>query len=57
MSATTKRVLGYLVVGFLVFYLVTSPDAAGDAVQSLFGLLEQGADAVVTFFQSLGDDG
>ena len=57
MSAGTKKVLGYLVVAFLVFYLVTQPDAAGDAVQSLFDLLQRGADAVVTFFRSLGDDG
>lgn len=55
MSASTKKVITLLIVAFLVFYLVTQPDAAGDAVQSLFGLLQQAAEAVVTFFRSLGD--
>lgn len=45
---TKKRVLGWLVVIFLVFWLVTNPAGSADAVRGV-------GDALITFFRSVAE--
>ena len=45
---TKKKVLGWLVVIFLIFWLVTNPSGSADAVRAV------GA-ALVTFFHSVAE--
>jgi hypothetical protein len=54
MSANVKRIVTWAVVAFVVFYLFTDPDGSADVVTGALGLLQQAADSVVRFFQSLG---
>lgn len=42
-----------LVVIFALFYMITRPEAAADAVQGAFGAVWTGAEAVGRFFTSL----
>lgn len=48
-----KRIVLALVVVFALFYLVTRPEAAADAVQGAFAAVFTGAEAVGRFFSSL----
>jgi hypothetical protein len=48
-----KKILGWAVVVFLAWYLFTQPQAAGNTVHNLFGLLQQAGRSVATFLQSL----
>lgn len=45
---TKKKVLGWLVVIFLVFWLVTNPAGSADAVRGV-------GEALITFFQSVAE--
>ena len=45
---TKKKVLGWILVIFLVFWLVTNPAGSADAVRGV-------GDALLTFFRSVGD--
>jgi len=45
---TKKKVLGWLVVIFLVFWLVTNPAGSADAVRNV-------GEALITFFQSVAE--
>lgn len=54
MGSNSKKVLKWLAVAFLVFYLFTNPSGSADAVTGLIDLLQQGAEAVVTFFSEIG---
>lgn len=53
MSANVKRILTWVVVAFLAFFLFTQPIQSAELVRGGIGLLGQAAEAVVTFFQSL----
>jgi hypothetical protein len=48
-----KKVLGWSVVVFLAWYLFTQPAAAGNAVHTLLGLLQQAGSSIATFLNSL----
>jgi hypothetical protein len=48
-----KKVIGWAIVVFLAYYLVTKPHAAGHAVQNLFSMLKSAGDSLATFFSSL----
>ncbi|ETK36447.1 hypothetical protein GCM10009530_49200 [Microbispora corallina] len=48
-----KKVLTYLVVAFVIFYLFTQPANAAAAVKSLFGGVSTGAERLSAFFTSL----
>ena len=48
-----KKVLGWAVVVILAWYLFTQPAAAGNAVQHLFGVLQQAGSSIATFLNSL----
>lgn len=55
MSANVKKVLTWAIVAFVAFYLFTQPSESANVVTGALGLLQQAADAVVTFFQSLSN--
>lgn len=53
MSKGAKRAVG-LVAGALLLYLViTQPQESAGMVQDLLGVLQDGADSLTTFLQSL----
>ena len=48
-----KKVLGWLVVIFLLWFLVTKPAAAAGAVTNLLNALKGVGNSLATFFTSL----
>jgi hypothetical protein len=44
-----KKVLTYLAIAFVVFFLYTRPAAAADAVRGVFDGVANGADSLATF--------
>jgi hypothetical protein len=48
-----KKIAGWAVVVFLAYYLLTRPTGAANAVQHLFGLLENAGSSLATFFNNL----
>lgn len=48
-----KKLLGVVVIAFAVFYLLTQPAAAADAVRGAGGVLQDAFHAVVTFLNAL----
>ena len=55
MSANIKKILTWAVVAFVVFYLATDPQGSANVVTGALNLLQQAADSVVVFFQSLSN--
>ncbi len=53
MSKGAKRFLSWVVVGLLLYYLVTQPLDAAAAVNALFDLLRQAAEAFITFLRNV----
>ena len=47
-----KRFIVFLVVGFALFYLISQPEAAADAVRAIFGALAMVFRSIIVFFQS-----
>ena len=48
-----KRVLVVLLVGFFLFYLISNPEGAASAVQTVFNALAMAFRAIVRFCSSL----
>jgi hypothetical protein len=48
-----KKIVGWVVVIFLVYYLLTRPTGAANAMQNLFGLLKDAGSSLATFFNNL----
>jgi hypothetical protein len=48
-----KRIIIFLFVGFLLFYLIAQPEAAADGVRAIFGALARVFRSIITFFQQL----
>lgn len=48
-----KKVLTILAVAFAVYYILTSPSSAADAVSAALSALASGFNAVITFFTEL----
>jgi hypothetical protein len=53
MGAWAKKTLVVLLVAFLVFYLVSRPESAADAVQAVLDAIATAFRSIVTFFNSL----
>ena len=53
MSATVKKVLIWAFVAFVAFYLFSQPQDSANVVTGALGLLQQAANSVVIFFDSL----
>jgi len=52
-SPGMKKVVGWLAIAFVAFYLVTNPTGAASAVRGAGGLLTDGFDSVVTFLTNV----
>ncbi len=48
-----KKVLGWLVVIFLIWFLITNPTGAAAAVTNLLNALKSVGNSLATFFTSL----
>ncbi|HEU4907565.1 MAG TPA: hypothetical protein VFT17_01740 [Propionibacteriaceae bacterium] len=48
-----KRFIIFLVVGFFLFYLVTQPEAAANAVRGVIGGIALVLRSILIFFQAL----
>ena len=48
-----KRFIVFLVVGFFLFYLVTQPEAAANAVRAVIGGIALVFRSILIFFQAL----
>ncbi|WP_187346929.1 hypothetical protein [Saccharomonospora sp. CUA-673] len=53
MSPGLKKILIFGVVALVLFLLITRPTESADAVQTALSWLREGAEAIVTFVQSL----
>jgi hypothetical protein len=48
-----KRIVGILVVIFILFWIISSPNSASGSVNSLLGNLREAGDSLVTFFNNV----
>lgn len=53
MPATVKKVLLWLLFGFLIYAIITSPDRAADIVRGVWDIIAQGFINIFRFFNSL----
>lgn len=53
MSANMKKVLTWLVIGFVGFYLITNPESAAAGVRGIGSFLAGLFDAVIQFLNSV----
>ena len=50
---TLRRIVGFLVLALIIFFVITQPRSAADVVQSLGATLRDAAESITTFFQEL----
>jgi hypothetical protein len=50
-----KRIIVFLAVGFFLFYLITEPVAAANAVRAVLGGLAVVFQSILIFFQALAN--
>jgi hypothetical protein len=48
-----KKIAILAVAAIVLFYVITQPTAAGQAVQDILGWLRDGAEAIITFLRSV----
>lgn len=53
MAATTKRVLLWLGVAFLVYTIIVSPGKAADLMRAAFGGISTAGQSLAAFFDAL----
>ncbi len=53
MPGKIKSVLWWLLFGFLVYAIITSPDRAADIVAAFWDIIEQGFKNIGQFFEAL----
>lgn len=53
MSANVKKVVTWGLVAFVAWFLFTQPTESAELVRGAVGMLQQAAESVTTFFQSL----
>jgi hypothetical protein len=53
MAATTKQVLLWLGIAFVVYTIIQSPAKAADMVQTAFGGISDAGQSLGTFFDAL----
>ena len=53
MGKWIRRILGLLVIGFVLFYLVNQPEGAADSVRGILAALGGALQSLVTFFTAL----
>jgi hypothetical protein len=52
-TVVVKKVLAALAIAFLVYYLITQPQAAADAVSAVGSALVSAFNSIITFFTEL----
>jgi hypothetical protein len=52
-SPQAKKILGLVVVVFLLFFVISRPNESANIVRDLLNMLQEGAEALITFLQSL----
>jgi predicted PurR-regulated permease PerM len=55
MAQTMKKTLTLLVVGFLLFYMLTQPEQFADVLRSVGSTLQAGFEQIIDFFNALFD--
>lgn len=53
MPTTIRRILQWLLFGFLVYAVITSPDRAADIVQAIWDIIATGFRNIGRFFSEL----
>lgn len=53
MSAKTKKTVSWIAIIVVVFFLISQPEESAEYVRNGVGYLEQAAQAIITFLQSL----
>ena len=48
-----KRIVGFLVLALLIFFIITQPESAADSVQNIGATLRDAAKSITTFFTEL----
>jgi hypothetical protein len=48
-----KKLATIVVAGIVLFYVITQPTQAGQAVQGILSWLRDGAEAIITFMKSV----
>jgi large-conductance mechanosensitive channel len=48
-----NRLVAFLIVAFLIFFIITQPRTAANAVQSVAYTLREAAESVTVFFREL----
>ena len=57
MPSTVKKILLWLIFGFLIYAIITSPDRAADIVRDVWDIIAQGFINIFQFFNSLLNGG
>lgn len=55
MSDTGRRILWVLAIALLLFYILTQPQHAADAVNAIFAALIAAFQQIIEFLSALGD--
>lgn len=53
MTDVAKKGVTLLVLAFAVFYLVTQPEGAADAVKTVMDAVASGIESIIQFFRAL----
>lgn len=53
LSANAKKYVTWIIIAFVLFFVLGQPDEAARIVRSGVGLLEDAAQSILTFMQSL----
>jgi len=48
-----KKLLTIVIAAIVLFYVITEPTSAGNAVQVILGWLRDGAEAIITFMKTV----
>ena len=48
-----KKIVGFLAIALVVFYIFTQPDSAAGSIESIGTTLRNGAESVIRFFNQL----
>ena len=55
MTDVARKAVYLLVIGFAVFYLVSQPEGAADAVKGALTAVGDAMDAIIRFFNALAE--
>lgn len=53
MSKGAKKAIGLVGGVLLLYFVISDPNGSGQLVQDILGMLQDGAESLVTFIQSL----